>query len=86
MVSGGARMIPIKNSNNETILSFVRENNDDKVVAVFNLSAQSQTVSLLDSKLVEGTYKIFGSNEIQELSTETVLTLQPWESNVFIRP
>lgn len=82
----GARMIPIKNSNNEAILSFVRENNDDKVVAVFNLSAQSQTVSLLDSKLVEGTYKIFGSNEIQELSTETVLRLQPWESNVFIRP
>lgn len=82
----GARMLPIKNNNNENILSFVRENNDDKVVAVFNLSDQAQTVSLLDTELAKGTYEIFASNEIRDLSTETVLTLQPWESIVFIQP
>lgn len=51
----GARMLPIHNSNSENVLSFVRSNKIDKVVGIFNLSAEQQTVRLLDSLLFECT-------------------------------
>lgn len=82
----GARMLPINNSNSENVLSFVRSNKIDKVVGIFNLSAEQQTVRLLDSMLFEGTYITFSSGKKQVFEGESEFTLAPWESIVLIQP
>ena len=79
-------MLPINNSNSENVLSFVRSNKIDKVVGIFNLSAEQQTVRLLDSMLFEGTYITFSSGKKQILEGESEFTLAPWESIVLIQP
>jgi glycosidase len=81
----GARMLPIHNDNSENVLSFVRANEQDKVVAIFNLSAEPQTVHLLDSPLFEGQYQRFSTSETLVLSGQAEFNLKPWESVVLIK-
>lgn len=82
----GARMMPIHNDNSENILSFVRANERDKVVAIFNLSAQTQQVKLLDHALYTGTYKTFSTGNVKSLNTDTELSLEPWEYLILVQP
>lgn len=81
----GARMMPIHNDN-KNILSFVRENTQDKIVAVFNLSPVIQTVRLLDAPLFTGKYVEFNTGETTKLQPNAVLTLAPWETVLLIQP
>jgi glycosidase len=46
----GARMIKVPNSSESEILSFVRQNEQDKVFAVFNFSDKPQTVSFKETR------------------------------------
>ena len=77
----GARMIRVFNSLPKQVLSFVRQKEQDKVFAVFNLSAESQTV-LLHENLYHGKYVDFSSGKAVELDTAP-MTLTPWEYRIF---
>ena len=80
----GARMIYVPNSAPLQVFSFVRQNENDKVFAVFNFSAEAQTVQFKDS-LFHGKYVDHMHGNQAELSASTQLVLQPWEYHIFVR-
>ncbi len=80
----GARMIRVPNSQPTKVLSFVRQNDRDKVFVVINFSAQPQTISLRET-LYEGTYTDFFTGEAAALCHPTTFDLAPWSCKVFVK-
>ncbi|HSR70320.1 MAG TPA: alpha amylase C-terminal domain-containing protein, partial [Acidobacteriota bacterium] len=80
----GARMIHVPNSTPSEVLSFVRQNDRDKVFAVLNLSPARQTVTFQQS-LHRGTYRDYFSGDTVSLTAQTQLDLQPWSYHVFVK-
>lgn len=80
----GARMIRVWNSMPETVFSFVRGNDEDKVFAVINLSNESQTVSF-EGVLHAGAYLEYFSGSQVELDAASTMTLDPWSYRVFVQ-
>jgi glycosidase len=78
----GASMIQVTNSSPSNIFSFVRVNERDKVFAVFNFSAEQQTVSF-SGTLYEGEYRDFSDGNIVNLTNDSTLELLPWSYRVF---
>ena len=82
--SWGATMIQVINSSPTRVLSFVRQNERDKVFAVLNFSDEPQTVAF-DEHLYYGGYTDYFSKEQVELLGSSRLTLEPWGYRVFVR-
>jgi glycosidase len=80
----GARMIQVPNSAPAQVFSFVRQKDADKVFAVFNFSAEPQTVTCAD-RLYHGTYTDYISRERVELSDATRFALPPWGYRIFVK-
>jgi len=80
----GARMIRVPNNAPARVLSFVRQNERDKIFAVFNFSNEPQAVTFSES-LYHGKYTDYFSQESIELSGSTSLGLQPWDYRVFVK-
>jgi glycosidase len=80
----GARMLDVPNSSPETVLSFVRANDKDKVFAVFNFSAEPVDVSFKES-LFPGSYRDFATGHVEKLEAGTTLQLPAWGFRVFQR-
>lgn len=77
----GARMVRVFNNVPAKVLSFVRQNEHDKVFAVFNLSPESQTVTFRDH-LYHGNYVDFSGGETVELDASSI-KLAPWEYRIY---
>jgi glycosidase len=82
--SWGALMVKVPNSAESKVLSFVRENQQDKVFAVFNFSAEQQTV-LLEEELYYGTYTDYLTGEEIRFAGPAELQLEPWGHRVYVR-
>lgn len=80
----GARMVQVVNNAPLKVLSFVRQNNKDKVFAVFNFSAERLNVTFTDL-LHQGIYMDFSNNSAVEFSGNTQMSLAPWEFRIFSR-
>jgi len=80
----GAPMIRVPNSNESAVLSFVRAQEDDVVLAVFNLSSEEQTVSFGDGPH-HGAYTDAFSGESMTVGASTSLTLPAWGYRVLTR-
>jgi len=80
----GATMINVPNSARTDVLSFVRENDKNKVFAVLNFSDQNHQVSFSES-LYHGNYLEYFSNKETELTSTTQLEIEPWGYRIFIR-
>ena len=80
----GARMINVFNNVPGQVLSFVRQNQQDKVFGVFNLSAQPQTVTFHEN-LHHGTYRDALGGEQASFDASTQLNLKPWEYRIFVK-
>jgi len=80
----GARMICVPNSVPANILSFVRQNERDKVFAVLNLSPESRTVTFGES-LCHGDYTEYLSDERIKVDGDTTLTLEAWSARVLVQ-
>jgi len=75
--SWGARMIRITNDSPQRVLSFVRAHESDKVLAVFNFSAEPRGVRLRES-LAHGQYRdVFTATPVT-VAAETTIELPPW--------
>jgi len=77
----GARMIPVVNSAPASVLSFVRQHDADKVLAVFNLSAAAQSITFIDGPFA-GRYRDFGTGAAVTVDAATRMTLPPWSYRV----
>ncbi|WP_179021901.1 alpha-amylase family glycosyl hydrolase [Winogradskyella forsetii] len=80
----GSRMIKVPNNDESDVLSFVRQNENDKVFAVFNFSDNPKSVEFKE-ELYHGTYKEFNTKETVMLNTTTILELAPWSYKVYIK-
>jgi glycosidase len=80
----GARMIHVPNSTPLKVFSFVRQNEKDKVFAVFNFSATPQSVTFEES-LFHGKYTEYMSGQSAELSAATQMELQPWAYRIYVK-
>ena len=80
----GARMIQVPNSALLQVLSFVRQDEKEKVFAVFNFSAEPQSVTFKDS-LFHGKYTDYINGNQVEFSASTQLDLKPWEYHIFVK-
>ena len=80
----GAAMIPVPNSAPAQVLSFVRRNDADKVFAVFNFSAQPQTVRF-EETLFRGRYVDAFDDAPVVLEASSTLSLAPWQYRVLLR-
>ncbi|MEL7536684.1 MAG: alpha-amylase family glycosyl hydrolase [Pseudomonadota bacterium] len=77
----GGRMIPVENSAPEEVLSFVRQRDASRLLAVFNFSAQPHEVGFR-SALAEGRYRDAFSDEPLALDADSTVRLGPWEYRV----
>ncbi|MGP9801388.1 alpha-amylase family glycosyl hydrolase [Rheinheimera sp. NSM] len=80
----GARMIPVHNSKAAQVLSFVRQNDKDKVFAVFNFSDKTQNVSFKEH-LHHGRYVEYLTAEEAEFSADSSLTLPAWSYRIYTK-
>lgn len=80
----GARMIKVNNSVPERVLSFVRQNDRDKVFAVFNFSPLAREITFQDG-LYHGSYREFFSGEQVTLDADTRLALSAWGYHVYVK-
>ncbi|HEY3928589.1 MAG TPA: alpha-amylase family glycosyl hydrolase [Candidatus Koribacter sp.] len=81
----GSPMVQIVNSAPEEVFSFVRQNEHEKVLAVFNFSAQPQSVAFRGGPF-EGAYSDYFNGEIIHMNSGTKLTVPAWGYFVFILP
>jgi glycosidase len=80
----GARMVQVVNSAPLQVFSFVRQNEKDKVFAVFNFSDNYQSVTFKDT-LFHGNYMDFSSGEEITMTQSSLLELTPWKYHIFIK-
>ena len=73
----GGRMVSVVNDQPQKVFSFVRRRGDDRVFAVFNFSAQPQTVRFTE-RLADGTYRDFDNGQAVSIGAATRLTMGPW--------
>ena len=81
----GARMIQVVNTSPAAVLSFVRQNDRDKVFAVLNFSKEAKAVSFEEAGLWQGTYTDYFTGERTELAAAAQVSLEPWGYRVFVR-
>ncbi len=80
----GGEMVRIYNDQMDKIISFSREKNEDKVIALFNFSNEKVTVNLNAENEI-GTYTNAFSGDVQELKGNTEMTFEPWDYLVLVQ-
>ena len=79
----GAELEIINASDEENIFAFVRRNDKEKILVLFNLSDKAQTFVLNDN-MVKGSYKNFFIDEETSLSEKESIMLEKWGYRLFI--
>ena len=79
----GAPMVQVKNDKNDHVLSFIRAKGDNKVLAMFNLSDDEQTVEL-QSDYAQGKYIDALNQKAITINKQQTLTLAAWQFSILI--
>jgi len=83
--ASGGEMNFINSNNEQNILSFFREKEDNKIIALFNITESDQTLSLNGNGL-EGSYTdVFDNTEFVFPSDNVELTLHAWGYKIFVK-
>ncbi len=80
----GADMFRVKTSNDVNVFAFTRENETDKVFAVFNLSNLKQSIELNDDAYI-GSYNELLSDKKVTLTQGEEMELEPWQFHIFVK-
>lgn len=80
----GARMQHVPNDREGQVISFVRQNSQDKVFAAFNFSPRAQSIAL-KGKLFVGEYQDFDTGAAVSLAEGDALALKPWGYRVLVK-
>lgn len=82
--SWGAKMVYVPNNFRSQVLSFVRQNEHDKVFAMLNFSKEPRRVKLEES-LYEGSYTEFFSGGKVTLGPAAEIDLAPWDYRLYVK-
>lgn len=80
----GARMILVVNNMPQQVLSFVRQNKQSKVFAIFNFSDKAKTLRFEDT-LCHDEYKDFFDDQSVFIGTGYELHLPAWGYKLFVK-
>lgn len=80
----GATMIYVPSNVPAKVLSFIRQNEQDKVFAVINLSNELQNITFKET-LYHGRYTEYFTNEQTEMNETSQLKLEPWTYKIFVK-
>ncbi len=78
----GADLVRVNSDNDKAVFAFIRENENNKVFAVFNLSAKPLKIKLQGDAFI-GKYTDFSAKTETELKAEHALNLKAWEYKIF---
>ncbi len=84
MATGVRRWSRLRTACPANVFSFVRENDQDKVFAVFNFSGNPVTVSF-SGDLHHDVYREFLSGAQVTLDEDSQLELAPWSNRVYVK-
>ena len=73
----GGRMIKVENSAPTKVFAFVRQQGGNKVLALFNFSAQQQSLTFNDA-LPHGRYRDFTDGKRVSVDQATRMVMRPW--------
>jgi glycosidase len=73
----GATMTPVVNTAPGKVLSFVREKDGDRILALFNMSSAPQSFGFTDGPTV-GRYTDFADGKALTIAADTQITLPAW--------
>lgn len=79
----GGAFQPVHTSNEETSLAFMRTLEDKKLLAVFNLSAETAEVNVFCKKLT-GQFENIFTSEVFKVAGELKMELEPWGYEIFL--
>lgn len=82
--AAGGMTIPVSTDNPSQILSFAREKDGNKIVALFNLTDRYASFALTDGP-VKGAYVDFATDTAKEIDLGTELSLEPWGYHILTR-
>lgn len=82
--TSGGEMERVKTNNDEKIFSFIREKDNNKIFAVFNLSAENQKIEIKDNR-IKGTYKDLFTDKNNSLTSEYNINLPAWGYKILVR-
>jgi glycosidase len=77
----GAPMIPVVNSAPQRVFTFVRQNAEDKVFAIFNMSGEAQRVRFTDGPFA-GRYVDYRDGSAVTVDSTTELVIPAWSHRV----
>lgn len=80
----GADMFRVKTSNDINVFAFIRENEQDKVFAIFNFSPLEQIIDL-EGEAYKGSYTELFSNDSFSFTEGSKITLTPWAFKIYIK-
>ena len=80
----GADIFRIKSSCDSCVFAFTRNNDTEKLFAVFNLTNAEQKVSFEGEDYIDS-YTDFLTNEGKVFAKGEFITLKPWEFHIFIK-
>ncbi|MFT5900679.1 MAG: glycosidase [Glaciecola sp.] len=82
----GALMHQVPNSHQDSIFSFVRQDNESKWFVIFNFSDQHKQVAFYENLYTDEYIDVFdASNRLHDLFDDFEIDLEPWEYRVFMR-
>ena len=81
--SRGGQMEFLSTAKDKNILSFVREKDNEKLLAIFNLSGNN-TIAEINNSALKDNFKDFFSGEKFMISEAQSFNLKPWEYKIYI--
>ena len=84
LYGGEMEIVKTVNDNDDKIFSFIREKENNKVFAVFNLSPENQKVKINNYKIT-GSYKDFFENKKISFASDFNIELPPWGYKIYVK-
>ncbi len=81
----GADIFRITTTADSSVFAFVRENENQKLFAIFNLSSKEQNIIITGDAHLGTQYTDYFSNGSKEFVKDEKLTLKPWEFFIYIK-
>ncbi len=78
----GGEMTILQTSDDTTVFAFIREKEDDKIVALFNLSPNDQEVTIIGKSHI-GKYKEVFTRENIVINQTTTFNLSAWDFSIY---
>ncbi len=80
----GGELIKIKNSNDSSVISFIRKKDNNKIFILTNLSKNNKEVTINDKEVFD-TYMDFFNNDDVSLTENEKFFLKPFEYKIFVK-